>query len=155
MDQQLAGPTEPSAAALVENLPADIIQSEMILKIGLPVVSVEDVKEALVEIFEDNAVAYPEDSDLAKTVSDRIVEEIELFAKLANPSSVSQPEWYDPDNTLIYNLTNRDELTTDFAEELQDNYELPAAVTDDIIEWITDRISDTEPKVTAYYVGTQ
>lgn len=151
--EEIAAPTEPTVADLVQFIPGEKLQGPLMTSLGISPVVPATIKDELEKIYVEHDQEYSNESDLARIVGQRIVEEIELLAKLSDPRSTSVPEWLDEEseNTLLYDLVHRDELQEDFPESLIETYGVPENIAEEIVDLVERYLTAADIPIAAFY----
>lgn len=109
------------------------------------------IKEAWDDVEESEYVQNPA---LVKDVGERLVEELDLLARLMNPKTTYQPDWYDEhddDQTPLTAILGRSAFAEDYRTHLVEVFELPEEVADSIMEDLGKLVEEQETTITEYY----
>lgn len=147
------GPTQPSLEKLVELIPQEKLIGERSAIIGLPPVVPAVVEKELEEIYLELGSKYDPQSRVAPLVARRILDEIELLARMSNPESTFRPDWYDEesDEDLIFDITNRDEFAEDFLTDLIETYGVPDEIASRIMKLIVHYVEAMNEPINDFY----
>jgi hypothetical protein len=154
MDASSAKETAAVAEA-VKPANATVFHSARLATVGvlpIPESVVEDmIKEAW---FDAEDADYVQNPALIKDVGERIVEELDLLARLMNPKTTYQPDWYDEhddEQTPLNAVLGRTAFAEDYRSHLMEVYELAEEAADAIIDDIKEYIEGQETTISEYY----
>jgi hypothetical protein len=151
-----AEPADVKSVTVVDDKPVPddkVFLGELMKEADLDPITASLLRDSIREIFANNDVDYVENEPLISDVGARIADEVDLLTRIMNPKSEFTPDWYPEgsEDTPVYAVTEREELTEDYCEHLVETYALSENVAHAIVDFIGEKVSEYEDSIMDYY----
>lgn len=126
--------------------------SDRMKSIGLESFSHAELEKSVRKAFASNDAEYNSNPVMISNIGTRIVEEVELLARLMNPDSSFEPEWLNrEEESPLSAVVSREEFREDYKHHLEEAYEVSSDVANEILEVIHEYLASYENPIGHYY----